>query len=172
MHILGILLAVVGVAGVVLWRLHTAAEATKGLVEAGNDVRGFFRRRRWQSKLLTDPLDDVDDARMAATIMMVALAQNDGALTEREESTILGRLADHFGATPKIAADILAHARWLVREPRELDNVFRKLSRVIRSQCGPAEIADLFDMLETVAAANGLPRKAEQLAIGRLRAAL
>lgn len=169
MHILGILFAAIGALGIVLWRLHTAAEATKGLAETASDVRGLFRRRRWQKKLLTDPLDQVDDPRIAATAMMVALAQNDGALTEREQSTILSNLASHFEATPSVSAEMLAHARWLVREPRDIDNTLRKLLGVIHRRCSPSEIADLFGMLESVAGANGALGDSERLAMDRLK---
>jgi uncharacterized tellurite resistance protein B-like protein len=170
MHIVGILVAALGAIGVILWRLHMAAEAAKGLADTANDVRGLFRRRRWQKTLITDPLDQVDDPRMAATVMMVALAQNDGALTDREQNTILSNLLTRFDAKPPVNVEMLAHARWVVREPRDIDNTLRKLLPVIQKKCSPSEIAaELFEMLESVAGANGVPSEIERLAIDRLK---
>src|SRR5262249_22693896 len=88
MHILVAIVSALGIIGVILWRLHMAAEATKGLVETANDARGLFRRWRWQRKLASNPLDLIQDPREAAVAMMVAVAQSDGAMTDRERQVI------------------------------------------------------------------------------------
>lgn len=172
MHIVGILLAALGAIGIILWRLHMASEAARGLVDTANDVRGLLRRRRWQKKLDVDPLAQVEDPRMAATAMMVAIAQNDGALTEREQGIILGNLSARFDAKAPLNEEMFAHARWIVRGPRDIDTTLRKLMAVIQRQCGPTEVAETFDMLEDVANADCAPGSMEKLAIEKLRRSL
>ena len=94
MHIILGLVAILGAVGLVLWRLHMASEAAKGLAETASDVKGFLRKRKWQKKLANDPLQLVDDSRVAATIMMIALAQHDGAVTQAEQSAIIGQMME------------------------------------------------------------------------------
>ena len=74
MHILAMLLAVLTAIGVILWRLRSAADATRELVDAANDAQSFFRRRSWQKKMLKSNIDAVQDSREAAVAMMVSLA--------------------------------------------------------------------------------------------------
>lgn len=172
MHILAILVALLCGLGVLLWRLNTAVQAAKGLNEAANDAKGFFRRRRWQNQLLADRLDGIDDARMAAATMMVAIAQNDGALTEKEQKTILSQIATRFNAKPPLDEEMLAYARWVVQESRDLGYIFGKLKPVIQSECGPAEIKELLEMLEDVAGADGALHEEERHELQQLRRSL
>src|SRR5262245_13155503 len=99
MHILVAIVSVLGVIGVVLWRLHMAAEAAKGLAETASDARGLFRRWRWQRKLASNPLDLIEDPREAAVAMMVAVAQSDGAMTDRERQVIVGEVGSRVGGS-------------------------------------------------------------------------
>jgi len=169
MHILGLLLAAIAGVGVLLWRLNAAADAAKGLAETAGEVNGFFRRRKWQKKLLNDPVQSVEDPRLAATAMMVALAQNDGALTEREHIAIAEQLRDRFNTQPTQCEEMLAHARWIVSAQSDIDTTLRKLFNVIRTKCGPKEIAETFEMLDAVASANGRIGDMERRAIDTLR---
>lgn len=104
--------------------------------------------------------------------MMVAIAQNDGALTDAEQKTILSRLEKHFGAKPPLGEEMLAYARWIVQNSQDLDYIFGKLKPLIRSQCGPAKIKDLLDMLEAVARAGGEPNEIERHELEQLRRTL
>lgn len=172
MHILGVLVAAIGVIGVILWRLHMAAEAAKGLAETAGEARGLVRRWKWRGKLANDPLDLIQDPREAAIAIMVAIAQSDGALTERERCAILAEATKRFGATDKQAEELLAHGRWLTREVRDPDNCIRKLAPILRRTCGPVELADTVEMASRVASAEGPPAEIEAGALSKLRQAL
>ena len=130
MHILAIL----GTVLAVLFRMQQAANAARDLADAADEARGFFRRWGWRRKHLKHPLDAVDDAREAATVMMVAAAQSDGNITERERLAIVAEVTRRFGATPSQAEE---------------------LTPLILRTCGPTERSDLVEMLGTVAAADG-----------------
>lgn len=74
-----------------------------------------------------------------------------------------------MGASPAQAEELLAHARWLVRDIVDVDNSYRRLMPVIMKQCGPAEIAELTVMLEQVASAEGPAGVVEQQALERFK---
>src|SRR5262245_45196762 len=155
MHILAVLGAVLGVLLFVLFRMQQAANAARDIADAADEARGFFRRWGWRRKHLAHPLDGVDDAREAATVMMVAAAQSDGGISERERSAIAAEVAGRFGATPSQAEELMARARWLVKDRHDAGEVFRRLTPLILRTCGPKERSDLIEMLGTVAAADG-----------------
>jgi hypothetical protein len=56
------------------------------------EARGLFRRWGWQRKFAKDPLDLVSDPREGAVATMVAVAQHDGAIIEREKAAILRQI--------------------------------------------------------------------------------
>ncbi len=135
MHIIAIVGAVLGVLFLVLMRMQQATHAARDLADAADEARGLFRRWGWRRKQLGNPLDAVDDAREAAAAMMVAVAQADGAITERERAAITAQMGRCFGATPQQAEALLARARWLVQDRTDAGEVFRRLTR---SSCAPA----------------------------------
>jgi len=172
MHILVAVVSALGIIGVILWRLHMAAEATKGLVETANDARGLFRRWRWQRKLASNPLDLIEDPREAAVAMMVAVAQSDGAMTDRERQVILTELVARVGATERQAEELLAHGRWLTRDVRDIDHCLDKLVSLIKRQCSTDQNRDVLEMLYSVASAEGRPGEIEGTALARVARAL
>jgi uncharacterized tellurite resistance protein B-like protein len=172
MHILALLTAVLGAIGVILWRLHMAADAAKGLAETASDAHGLFRRLGWQRKLAKDALDLVSDPREAAAAMMVALAQSDGAMTERERRTILVQIVQRLGASGRQAEELLAHGRWLTRDVKDTNRCFQKLVPFLQRTCDRGQIQDVLDMLNDVSLAEGTPGVLEVDALMRLRQAL
>ncbi len=172
MHILGILLAAMGTIGIILWRLNLAAEAAKGLADTAADARGLFRRWGWQRKFAKDPLDLIQDPREAAVAIMIAVAQSDGAMTERERAAILAEAMSRFGANKKQAEELLAHGRWITREARDPDNCIRKLAPILERCCASEQRADVIEMTARVASAEGSPGDIEQRALSKLRQAL
>jgi len=172
MHILVAIVTMLGIIGVILWRLHMAAEAAKGLAETANDARGLFRRWRWQRKFAGNPLDLVEDPREAAVAMMVAVAQSDGAMTDRERQIIKAELVARIGATERQAEELLAHGRWLTRDVRDIDYCLDKLAPLIKRQCSPDQSRDVLAMLSSVANAEGDPGEIEGAALARVSRAL
>lgn len=168
MSILLGILAAMGTLGVVLWRLHMAAEAAKGIAETANDARGLFRRWRWQKKFAADTLDLVSDPREAVVAMMVATAQYDGAMSERERLAILASITGVLGASATQAEELLAHARWLTRDSRDLDRCLMKLAPVLQRSCDAEQLADSVAMVRRVAEADGVPGEVIAMALQAL----
>ena len=64
-------------------------------------------------------------------------------------------MTKHFEATASQADQLLARARWIVKDRHDPGEVFRRLTPLILSKCGPSERSDLIEMLRTVAGADG-----------------
>ena len=155
MHILAILGAIVGVLLFVLFRMQQTANAARDIADVAGEAQGLFRRWSWRRKHAKNPLDTIDDAREAAVAMMVATAQADGSITERERAAITAEIAARFGATRQQAEELFARARWLVQDRTDPSEVFRRLTPLILRTCGPVERSDLIEMLGTIANADG-----------------
>ncbi len=168
MGIILALLAAMGAVGVVLWRIQAASDAAKGMIGAADEARGFFRRLSWSRKAGRHPLDLVSDPREAASAMMVAVAEYDGAMTDAERSLILGEMIDHFDATQQEAEELLARGRWLAKDVRDLDQALRRLCGPIESQLEAKERSDLIDMLRLVAGPGSSNDSVPHHAIKRL----
>lgn len=155
MHILGVILAALGVVLFILWRMQQAANASRDIADAADEVRGLMRGWSWRRKANTNPLDLIDDPREAAAVLMVAAAQSDAPISERERAAMLEQMVVRFGATQGQADELLARARWLAREATDPGEVMRRLYGVVSEKLGPGQRAELIEMLEAVAAADG-----------------
>lgn len=161
-------LGAMGVAGGLLWRLNTTAEAAKGLAETAQDIAGMGRRWSWWRKANADPVRMVDDPRVGAMALMVAVAQSDGAMTAAERAAILRAAVENFGCTGKVADEMLAYGRFLVGNGRDPNTVFLKLQPLLMRSTGAKERADLVAMVRAVAAADGPAGDAEAHAVERI----
>ena len=171
MHILGLIAAVMGTLGMVIWRLHRAAEAAKGLTDSVQELTSWWRRWQWLKKAQVDPITQVDDPRVAAVAMMVAVAQSDGVITDREQAEIRRQITAKFEAKGAAAEEMIVYARWLVRDVRDLDEGLRKLTPVMR-KLGAEQHRELVEMLGAVAAVAGPVGGIEVAAIERLERGL
>jgi uncharacterized tellurite resistance protein B-like protein len=169
MHILAAIGAALGVALFVLWRMQQASNAVRDVADAAGEVRSLFRRWSWRRKANVNPLDLVEDPREAATVMMVIVAQTDGALTDKERAVIQAQISEHFGATSRQADELMARGRWLVQHSVDASEVFRRLAPSIRKSCSVSEREDLIGMLKAVAAAEGPIDEPLQKDIANLR---
>src|SRR5262245_4224348 len=132
MHILAAIGAVLGILIFVLFRMQQAANAARDIADAADEARGLFRRWGWRRRLAKNPIDTVEDPREAAAAMMVAAAQSDGSITERERSAITAEMVKRFGATQAQADELLARGRWLVQDRTDAAEVFRRLTPLVK----------------------------------------
>jgi uncharacterized tellurite resistance protein B-like protein len=163
------LLAIMGAAGALLWRMSNTADAARQVVDTADDAQGLLRRWLWRRKTRVDLLGEIQDPREAAACMMVAVAQTDGALSDREHTAIIEAMVQNFQSTTEDADAMFARARWLVRDAADAASCFTRLQSVIMKSLAEQERRDLITMLTTVATADGEIRQAERDAIARLR---
>ena len=165
MAILIELLGLIGGLGFLLWRIKMASDAAKDIAETAQGAKNYMRRRRWEKRAKADPIKDMDDPREAAATMMAALASYDGVMSEREEEAILHEIKTHFGASDNMAAELLAHGRWLSKDAGDLNAFFSRLMPPIVRHLGSKEKHELLSMLNNVANANGEASDLEKDAI-------
>lgn len=168
MAIIGMLVAFAGAIGVIIWRFSTAATAARDIADAANDVSSLARRWSWFRRVNKHPLDTITDPREAATAMMAAIVQYDGHMTERERIAIIGCVSQTFDATAQQAEELLAQARFLVKDVVDPSNCFNRLAPLVEKQLGPNERRDLIAMLTQVAGADGNPSVAVTRSITNL----
>ncbi len=147
------------------WRLKAAREAADELLNAAQDIRLAARRFSYRSKMNTHPADAVDDARLAAAGIIVALA---GMKAEPSEAQ-LAQMADEAQAKFNVPADeaqeIVTFGRWLASRCINRDEAIRRLSKRVRDLAGAEALPDLRDM---IAAVNGEPTEEQALVIARM----
>lgn len=165
---MGILAGIVALMGAIVFalvRLNAAADAAKGLAETAGEAHGLFRRWSWRRKLAPDQIAMIDDARLAAAVMLVAAAQSDGALTGNEQSWIIAECRSNLGLTHTQAVELFAHARFIAKDVRSLDDCFRRLTPLIKKSCRPSERADLIRMLQGVLELDNQPNALEKSSV-------
>lgn len=147
MHILLAILGVASTIGMILWRARGAAHAAHEVVDAAQGVRLFFRRTKWRKKVNTDMLKRIDDPREAAAAMMVAIAEQDGLLTQRMSETLIAMMMSEFQVAERQADELMQRGRWLAKDAGDLGQFLRRLSAPVRRHCTTAERAALQEML-------------------------
>jgi uncharacterized tellurite resistance protein B-like protein len=168
MHILAALVAVLGVLAIVLWRMSQAANAARDIAGAAEEAHSFWRRLMLRRKAGKHPLDSIQDPREAAAAMMVAIAQWDGALTEREEAAIREEMQAHFEVGEPEAGELVARGRWLAEDVGDLGTFLKRASHPVQARCTAAEKRDLIEMLTRVADVGGRPDELIEQEITRL----
>ena len=167
MHILLALLGAASTIGMILWRLRGAANAAHEVVDAADGVRLFFRRSKWSRKVNSDILKRIDDPREAAAAMMVAIAEQDGFLTEQMSETLIGMMMSEFRVGEREADELMQRGRWLAKDAGDLGQFLRRLSAPVRRRCTPAECEALKEMLAASVDRNGASAEAVLETLGR-----
>ncbi|MCZ4282952.1 TerB family tellurite resistance protein [Kiloniella laminariae] len=155
MHILLAILGALGGLAYFIWRVRATTTAARDVIEAADDIRSAARRVGYSRKLKANPLDQVDDNRLAAAGIMAAFARMDGDYTRDQLDAIRAECERTFAANAKEAAEIAGHARWLMEQSSNRDEAIRRLSKNLRSSLTVTEKRDLLSMVERIARIEG-----------------
>lgn len=169
MHIIVGILSILVAVVVILWRLNQAAQAAKGAGEAASEAADFIKRLARRRQKHHDAIRDIDDPREAAAVMMVAVAQYDGQMTEPEIATIKLHVMENFGFSSEQADELIAYARWATKDMGDLGSLFLKASPSIIRDCSNQEKNDLIAMLEAVASHSSRDTDVPKKVIGQLK---
>ena len=173
MHIIAALIAIATAIGVWYWRAKMAREAGGEILDAANDVRLAARRLMYKRKHNTHPADSVDDARLAASGIVVAIATMDAPISQAEISALSKAAQDTFDVSEREALDMVSFGRWIADQCGTPGEAVRRLSKVVAKLAGAEAAPDLVAMISDVATADGRELGEEEMdAIATVRRAL
>ena len=155
MHILVSLLGALGMGIFVLWRLQQAAYLARDVADAAGSAKGMFRRWKWRRKVNISPIDLIDDPREAASVLMIAVAQADGRVSDVERATIARQIKTFFGASDDQSNALIAQTEWAVRDGMDTSEVMRRLTPMLKKTTTPIQRGQLVAMLTATATADG-----------------
>ncbi|MEO1493991.1 MAG: TerB family tellurite resistance protein [Pseudomonadota bacterium] len=155
MHIIIGVITLLGIAAVWYYRFKMARDASGELLEGANDVRLAARRLMKLRKHRTHPADAVDDPRLAAAGIAVAIATLDAPMSEAEMRALAGASERIFNVTQSKAEDIVAFGRWIPGQCATNHEAVSRLSKVVNRLAGAEAGPDLIAMITEVATADG-----------------
>ena len=164
-----VLLAIISaltVAGVWYYRMSAAKDTAGNLLDAANDVRLAARRFGYNMRNKTHPTDSVDDPRLAAAGIVLAIAAMDSELTKAEMDALIVQCQSKFNVDKTEAEEIAVFGRWLSTTTNTKDEAVRRLCKRVVAKAGQEAGPDLIEMIEKVAGPEGLAddRAADSLA--------
>lgn len=168
MHIILGLLALIGGIGLLVYRLNQAREGVQHAGEAVKDVGSFVRRSRWKNRARVDVIKEVDEPPLAATIMMIAIAQSVGSISQAHHSLISANIRKYFKVSESEEQQLFGEARWLVGDATDPNTTIHRVRATIDSRCSPQEKRELLDMLLALANAEGAASDIQREAITNL----
>lgn len=149
------LLAILCVLAVWYWRIRGARGTGGAAPSREREVRLASRRLTQRRTGHGHPADSVDDPRLAASGIIVAVATMDGPISQREIARLKRAAQETFEVSEREALDILSFGRWIVGQCASNGEAVRRLARIVMKTAGPAAGADLVRMIEEVATADG-----------------
>ena len=155
MHIILGALAVIGTIVFFLIRTRNAANTARDLIGVADDMRAAVRRFGYSRKANQNPLDELDDPRLAAAGVLAAFARMDGSYTAAQISAIEAECANVFQASESDAAQITAYGRWLAQQSENMDEVVRRLAKSLNRLLDTIEKQQVLAMATRVASVEG-----------------
>ena len=119
------------------------------------DVRLATRRLMQTRGNHAHAADKIDDPRLAAAGIIVAVATMDGPISQAEIARLKRTAQETFEVSDREALDILSFGRWIAGQCATNAEAVRRLSKVVLKTAGPDAGADLLRMVEEVATADG-----------------
>lgn len=163
-------LAVIGLVLLVWWRFLDARRTSAGTPAGARDVRLNIRRLMHGRSDAEHPVEAVDDPRLAAAGVVVAVATMDGPISQAEIGRLTRAAQDTFEISEREALDVLSFGRWIAGECATNAEAVRRLSKIVLRTAGPEAGPDLVRMIEDVATAGGSelgPEERDAIAIVR-----
>ena len=155
MHVLVGLLALIGAAIFLWYRLRDAREAGGEMLDAADSLRAKVRKLMYQRKHDRHPADQVEDPRLAAAGIAVAVATMDGPITQAEIETLTRVSREVFDVSDREALDIVSYGRWVAGQCNTNGEAVRRLAKVVAREAGAEAAGDMVRMISEVATAGG-----------------
>ena len=149
--LIGLLAALAGA----FWAFTYFVGAARQGREAVDDVRGLIRNGKWSRQIGKRLVENIDDPREAAAVLLYQMAAYDGAVTDRQKAAIVAEMKKAFAADDETAEGLYAFARAAVGQINDAANNLRKIVRSIVEKCDETERRQFVAMVETIGEVEG-----------------
>lgn len=136
--------------GVWYWRMKAAGDVASGIVDAANDVRLAARRFGYKQRNKTHPADSIDDARLAAAGILVAIGGMDSEFNEDNMKDAIDECRWKFDIEWSEAQEIMLFGKWIAAQCGTKDEAVRRLSKRVFKLSGMDAGPDLVEMIQKV----------------------
>jgi uncharacterized tellurite resistance protein B-like protein len=133
-------------------------------------ARGAYRRKQFRKKADASTISAIDDPRIAAVVMAVAVASCEGDMTAEQDATLTEAMADILRIDNPV--EEMTFAKWAVRDIADPNNISMRLSRLWTGSLDMNERQQFVDIVTRVAEAGGELSHLQTEAIGRLKTRL
>lgn len=152
MHILvGFLVAAAGAFWAFRYFTHAAREGRDAL----RDVKGLYRSGKWSRQIDRRLIENLEDPRDAAAVLLYQVASYDGAVTDRQKAAMIAEMRGAFAADAESAEALYAFARMALGQINDAGNSLKKILRPVVASCTPEERKSLVAMLLRIAEIEG-----------------
>lgn len=149
------IVALIAALGGAIWAAVHFMNAAREGGEAIRDVKGMVRNARWSRRIDGRLIENLEDPREAAAILLFQMAAYDGAVTERQRAAIVAEMRRAFSASAEGAEGLFAFARMAAGQINDAGNSLRKILRPVLAACTDDEKRDLVDMMLRIAEVEG-----------------
>ncbi len=160
------LLLLLSAVGSILWIMYL----WKGM---GGKTPHLRLKNKWQKQAEADPISQLKDPRDAAVLLMLGMAECEGAISSGQKQTIIENCKRYFESDDQEAADFYTANSFLLKKTPNLERMVAMLTPLVKSEVGEKERAELLEMMRSVAIADKEAPNQEQLnMLNAVRAAL
>ncbi|MEM1395966.1 MAG: TerB family tellurite resistance protein [Pseudomonadota bacterium] len=152
MHIILGLLSLI-VAG--LWAANRFLGAARSAGDAATDLKSLWRSGQWSRQVSKRLVENINDPRESAAVLLYQVASYDGAVTERQIERITSLMQEAFAINKTQADELYSFGRFAVGEVGDAGNALRKLLEPVIASCTAQERRELVDMIRAVAETEG-----------------
>lgn len=164
MHILIGIISAIGALIFIAYRLTYVAREGQEVI---SDAKGLIRRHQWSSKHKHNPLDDIQDPREIALLLMTETARYKGALTANQQHKISELAQQKFQIANDELDDMISAVAFATKDLTDIDNVLHKMLRPLYNTLDENEKNELITMMQEIAAVDGNPTPDQLHLIGR-----
>ena len=150
-----IIIAVLGAAAAAFWAFRYFVTAAREGRDAVSDAKGLWRSGRWSRKVSARLVENLEDPREAAAILLYQVASYDGAVTDAQRQAMVAEMRAAFDADEETAEGLFAFTRMAVGQVEDAGNALRKVLEPVISQCTEDERRQLLEMARKTANVEG-----------------
>ena len=172
MAVIGAILAALAAAMFWVWRARAAASAASELLDVADDLRAAVRRFGYRRTKGRNPLDSIEDPRLAAAGIWAAIARMDGEATRAQIEAITNEARAEFRVDASEGGDIASYGRWLVTQSGNPEEVIRRLTSRLSGVLTSDEAKGFIAAAERVASVEGSVGERQSRAIAGLQRVL